>query len=56
MGPHFDYGDIIHDQAYNVSSHQKLKSAHYNLALVKTGDIRELSTEKLCNELGLETL
>ena len=52
--PHLDYGDIIYDQAYNVSFHQKLKSIQYNSAL--TGSIRGTSTEKLCNELGLETL
>ena len=24
--PHFDYGDLIHDQSYNDSFHAKLKS------------------------------
>ena len=31
---HFDYGDIIYDQAYNVSFQQKVKSIQYNAALV----------------------
>ena len=51
--PHLDYGDIIYDQVYNVSFHQKLE---YSSALAITGAIRGTSTEKLYNELGLETL
>ena len=54
--PHLDYGDIIYDQAYNVSFHQKLESIQYNSALAITGAIRGTSTEKLYNELGSETL
>ena len=54
--PHLDYGDIIYDQAYNVLFHQKLESIQYNSALAITGAIRGTSTEKLYNELGLETL
>ena len=54
--PHLDYRDIICDQAYNVSFHQKLESTQYNSALAITGAIRRTSTEKLYNELGLETL
>ena len=53
--PHLDYGDIIYDQAY-ISFHQKLESIQYNSALAITGAIRGTSTEKLYNELGLETL
>ena len=33
--PHLDYGDVIYDQAYNVSFHQKLESIQYNSALVR---------------------
>ena len=54
--PHLDYGDIIYDQAYNVSFHQKLESIQYNSALAITGAIRGASAEKLYNEVGLETL
>ena len=54
--PHLDYGDVICDQEYNVSFHQKLESIQYNSALAITGAIRGTSTEKLYNELGLETL
>ena len=53
--PHLDYGDIIYDQAYNTSFHQKLHSVHYNAALAITGAIRGTSKEKLYDELGLET-
>ena len=41
--PHLDYGDIIYDQAYNVSFHQKLESIQYNSALAITGAIRGTS-------------
>ena len=54
--PHLDYEDIIYDQAYNVSFHQKLESIQYNSALAITGAIRGTSAEKLYNELGLKTL
>ena len=37
---HLDYGDIIYDQAYNLSFHQKLESIQYNVALALTGAIR----------------
>ena len=46
--PHLDHGDIIYDETHNVSFHQKLESIRYNSALA--------ITEKLYNELGLETL
>ena len=54
--PHLDYGEIIYDQAYNISFHQKLDSIQYNAALAITGDIRGISKEKLYDELGLGTL
>ena len=54
--PHLDYGDIIYDQAYNLSFHQKLESIQYNAALALTGAIRGRSREKLFQELGLESL
>ena len=54
--PHLDYGDVIYDQAYNFSFHQKLESVQYKSALAITRAIRGTSTEKLYNELGLETL
>ena len=54
--PHLDYGDIIYDQAYNLSFHQKLESIQYNAALALTGAIRGSSREKLYQKLGLESL
>ena len=54
--PHLDYGDMIYDQAYNASFHQKLDSVQYNAALAITGTIRGTSKEKLYDELGLEIL
>ena len=54
--PHLDYGDVIYDQAYTASFHQKIESVQYNSALAITGAIRGTSKEKLYHELGLETL
>ena len=54
--PHLDYGDIIYDQAYNASFHQKLVLLEYNACLAKTGVMRGTSREKLHEELGLESL
>ena len=54
--PHLEYGDIIYGQAYNVSFHQNIESIRFNSALAVTGAIRETSTEKPYNELGLENL
>ena len=54
--PHLDYGDIIYDQAYNLSFHKKLESIQYNAALALTGALRGSSREKLYQELGSESL
>ena len=54
--PYLDYGDILYDQAYNMSFHHKLESIQYNACLVITGAIRVTSKEKLYQELGLESL
>ena len=53
--PHLDYGDVIYDQAYTASFHQKIESVQYNSALAITGAIRRTSKGKLYQELGLET-
>ena len=53
---HLDYGDVVYDQYYNNSLHQKLESIQYNAALAITGVIRGSSREKLHQELGLESL
>ena len=54
--PHIDYGDIVYDQAYNDSFHEKLESIQYNASLAITGAIRGTSRNKLYQELGLESL
>ena len=53
---HLDYGDIIYDQAYNETFHQKLESIQYNACLALSGAIRGSSREKIYHELGLESL
>ena len=37
--PQLDYGDIIYDQTYNASFHQKLELLQYNACLTITGAI-----------------
>ena len=54
--PHLDYGDIIYDKAFNESFHAKLESLQYNATLAITGAIKGSSTEKIYEELGLESL
>ena len=54
--PHLDYGNVIYDQSYNNTFHQKMESIQYNAALAITGAIRGSSREKLYQELGLESL
>ena len=53
---HFDYQDIIYDQAYNTSFHQNIESIQYNAALAITGPARGTSRETLYQELGFEFL
>ena len=54
--PHFDYGDIIYEKAYNSSFHQEIESVQHNTCLAIAGAIRGTSKEKLYDELGLESL
>ena len=51
-----DYADIIYDQAYNSTFQDKRESIQYNACFVITGAIRGTSTEKLYQELGLESV
>ena len=53
--PHLDYGDIVYDRAFNESFHKYLESIQYNAAIAITGAIRGTSSEKLFQELGLES-
>ena len=54
--PHLDYGDIIYDQIFNESFHQRIESIQYNAAIAITGVIRGTSYKKLYQELGLVSL
>ena len=54
--PHLDYGDIIYDKAFNEAFKSKLESVQYNAALAITGAIKGSSSEKVYQELGLESL
>ena len=54
--PHLDYGNVMYDQAYNVSFQQKVESIQYNAAVAITRAIRGTSKEKLFEELRLESL
>ena len=54
--PHLDYCDILYDQTYNASFHQKLEKIQYNACIAITGAIRGTSKEKIYEELDLEFL
>ena len=54
--PHLDYGDIVYNRAFNESFHKNLVSMQYNAAIAITGAIRGTSSEKLFQELGLESV
>ena len=56
ISPDLSYRDIIYDQVYNISFHQKIEPIQYNAALVITGAISGTSREKLYYELGFESL
>ena len=51
-----DFADVAYDQARNSSFHEKLESIQYNACMAITGAIRGTSSEKLYQELGLESL
>ena len=51
-----DFADVIYDQDCNLHFHGKLESIQYNTCLAITGAIRGTSSEKLYQELGLESL
>ena len=52
--PHLNYGDVIYDQAYNITFHQKSESIQYNSALATTGAVRGTSKEQLHPGLRFE--
>ena len=54
--PHLDHGDVVYDRALNELFHQSLESFQYSAAIAITETILGTSSEKLSQELGLETL
>ena len=54
--PQLDHGDILYDQAFNSSFHDRLGSVPFNACLAITGAIRGTSKWILYQELGLESL
>ena len=56
MRSHLDHGKVIFDKAYNNSFQQRLESLQYKTSLAITDAIKVSSTEKLDQELGLESL
>ena len=56
MRPHLDYRNALYNHTFNESFHQLLECKQYNAAIAITGTIRGTSSEKLFQELGLETL
>ena len=52
----YDYRNVISDQTYNDSFHQKINSIQYDAALAITSTIRGTYREKLYQELGVESL
>ena len=54
--PHLHFGDVVYGKLFNESFHKKVESVHYNAVLAMTVAIRGTNTEKLYQELGLESL
>ena len=53
---HLGYADVVYGQSYKSSFREKLESIQYNAALALTGAVRGSSSEKIYQELGLESL
>ena len=53
---HFVDADVIYDQSYKSSFHEKLELIQYNAALPVTRAIRGSPSEKVYQELGLDSL
>ena len=56
MKPDLDYDDVIFDKASNNSFQKRLESLPYKASLAIAGAIKGFSTEKLYQELALESL
>ena len=55
VSPHLNFGDILYDQTYNVSFHQKLEKIQCNACIAITGTIRSTSKDKIYQYLALES-
>ena len=44
--PHLDYGDVVHDRAFNKSFHQSRESLQYSVSIAIDAAIRGTSSEK----------
>ena len=53
---HLDYDNILYEQAFNLSLHEKLGSIQCRACLAITGGTRGISRLKIYQELGLESL
>ena len=53
---HMYYADIIYDKLFNDTCKDKLKKMQCSPALLITGAIKGSSRERLCKELGFESL
>ena len=56
LRPLVDYGDIIYDQPHNVSFCEKPESLQCKAALAITGVMQGTPRNKICEELGVESL
>ena len=53
---YYYYGDVVYDGAFNESFHKNLESIQYSAVVAITGATRGTSSDKLSQELGLESL
>ena len=56
MRSHVDCGDVVYDRVFNELFQQSLQSLQYSAAITIKGAITGLSSEKIFQELGLESL
>ena len=52
--PYLDYGDILYDQGYNMSFHQKLESIQHDACFAITGAIRRQLKRHSNHDVGIE--
>ena len=42
--PHFDYSDLIYDQKFNGSFHERLKSIQHNAEVTITAAVKDINS------------